>query len=158
MSASILENVCEGDGGAKADHLMEAIHRQRQRGNLPPAAPIMTIQATIDLTNTSRVSLMMLLVEHVNQVPKPYTLQAREPIILLPIKQAKQQLLRHDSNLAKLHCCLINVPEDYRWASWAVAESCENQLVLARDEEGGEHPRRPERLDFAPRMLVEIEC
>ena len=123
-------------------------------GDSPPAA---LASPTVNFTNTSRVTLVVLFIEHIDQIPQPHAFQACKLVIPITIKQFVQQILRHNGNLTELHRLLINPPQIHRRPAGRVAEPSQHKLVPAGDEERKRHAGRPQRLDLGPEVFGQME-
>lgn len=134
------KNIPKRNGGTKADNLMKPISGHHQIRNPPPTT---FPRITTNLTDTSGVIPVMLFVEHIYEVTQSNTFQASQLIILITVKQPIKQLLGHYRNLAKLHCFLINFPQIKRRPARGIAQSSQNKLVLTRNQERKQYPRRP---------------
>ncbi|KAL6208917.1 hypothetical protein ACLB2K_019860 [Fragaria x ananassa] len=100
---------------------------------------------------------MVLFIEHINKIPQPNTFQARKLILLIPLKQATQQVLRHDRDLTVLHTLLPDPPQVKGRSVRPVADSGQNKPVPASEQEREDNSRWTETLDDAPEICVKIK-
>lgn len=135
---------------------MKLINRRGQIRQTPP--PTLAILHT-NVTNTSRILLMTILVKHINKIPRANAFQSREPVSIILIlainQQAKQQRLRHNGDLAELHGTLLDSPEVKGEAAIRITHSAEDKGVVTGVEEGEEEAGGSKRLNVAPRVSIQ---
>ena len=151
------EDIPGRNHGTKANNFVELINRGRQRRNLSPPTDTTTKP---NLANASRVPLVVLLVKNVDQIAHPDALQAHKLVVLLHIHQPEEQLLGHDTNLARLHTRRVHLPQSETRAAVGPpgAHPGQDEGVAARDEEGEDEAwRGPEGQERAPGAGLEIE-
>ena len=79
------ENTIQWNSWTEANNFVKPAHQWWQLGHSPPHTPP---TLPINLTHTSRVHPVVILIENINQIPQPHTLQACKFIILIPFKKA----------------------------------------------------------------------
>jgi hypothetical protein len=60
-----MKDRAKGDGGREGNGLMEPIHQTRKRRDLPPGTQVHLL--SFYLAHTSRVALVVVLIEHIDQ-------------------------------------------------------------------------------------------
>lgn len=98
------------------------------------------------------------LVEDVDQLPHPNALEGSEPLVLVALEQQVQQLPGHGRDLGgALHGEVVDPPQNEGGAGRGAAETGEDEVGAARDEEGEEYVRRTEDDGRAPLAGGDVE-
>ncbi|WVZ06619.1 hypothetical protein V8G54_019965 [Vigna mungo] len=101
---------------------------------------------------------MVILIVNIYKISQPNTLQACKFIILVTIKQATEQIMRHHINLAEPHGPLINLPQHKgRRSVGKIAHSSKHKHLLTCNQEGEHSPMRPKGVNLAPNPMMQVK-
>lgn len=125
-------------------------------GHSPPHTPP---TLPINLTHTSRVHPVVILIENINQIPQPHTLQACKFIILIPVKKATEQVMWHHINLGEPHGPLINLPQHKGGRPMREIAHPSKHKHLPTSHQEGEHNlmTRPKGVNVTPDPFMQVK-